>query len=225
MGATDVWYAVAPRTADPTVPLDYPQDFTLTYTSTCDLVTTITVSDTTTLAVDTPDLDVDIPPAIISKATGTVDISVDITNNGEDTFARDGTALVTIGNGWDITAGLPAFAGTQLFPGGDYQWVQSTDNTDEYYVVKLGGGDPGLFAPTDVLLGGISLLGGSGAPGSLTAAKWGWGDVDTLGFNTIYVNVGGVPANITATVPAVTTPPVVADTRILVADLTAIPSG
>lgn len=66
----------------------------------------------------------------------------------------------------------------------DYEWDQSGSASNEYYLVKLGGGDP------DILEGSIyktnSLL-SSGTLGSLAAGEWAAGDNDSLGFDTVYV--------------------------------------
>lgn len=67
-----------------------------------------------------------------------------------------------------------------------YKWTVSGVAT-EYRLELIGGGDPGISAPP---AGGVYLNGAtvtSQAVGSLTAAHYGYGDNDTLGYSTIYV--------------------------------------
>lgn len=204
---------------DPAPPADLFITADLDYTDTCgDNATTVTKSET--LTVHTPDLDVEITgdnPGIVRQVGDTRDLSVVVANNGENTFAENGVLTVTIGDAWQVNSGLAAFAGTMDLSDPAYEWIESPAQPGEYYLQKAGGGDPGLFVPTDVYQGVNPL--GSGGPGTLGADEWGWGDNDALGFSTVYVNVGGIPTLMTADVPAVTVPPTVADTRVLVADI------
>lgn len=66
-----------------------------------------------------------------------------------------------------------------------YQWTLSGSGTNEYYLEAAGGGDPGVAAP-DYLLRHARVL-TEGTPGSLGHHRWGYGDTDTLGFDTIYL--------------------------------------
>lgn len=82
-----------------------------------------------------------------------------------------------------------------------FSWLASTGGgTNEYYVVR--GADSGRpFAATVVMTepyyvkdktaaGGTAWqLMTKGVVGSLAAGEWGWGDVDGLGFSTIYVRL------------------------------------
>lgn len=67
----------------------------------------------------------------------------------------------------------------------DYTWVESS-TSNEYYL-QYQNGDPSL--DSDVLDGllvkGVALT--SGTVGSLSDGEWGFGDGDTLGYNTIYL--------------------------------------
>lgn len=69
-----------------------------------------------------------------------------------------------------------------------YVWAASS-TAGEYYVTLFGGSDPSLISTnlSAVYAGQVALS--SGTPGSLTAGKWGYGDNDALGFNTIYVKL------------------------------------
>lgn len=67
------------------------------------------------------------------------------------------------------------------------KWTASGQGTDEYYCESAGGGDPGLNQPDGIEEAGAAMT--AGVPGSLAAGKWGWGDNDALGFNTVYARL------------------------------------
>jgi fimbrial isopeptide formation D2 family protein/uncharacterized repeat protein (TIGR01451 family) len=215
---------------DPIPPADYVQAVSLDYTDTC-TTTVLNAGESATLPVHTPDLDVGITDpisgdpksALLSSVGSSTDVSVVVANAGENTLTENATLLLTLGDAIEITSGLAAFAGTQTIVSGStvYDWVQ-VGVTNTYYLTKQGGGDPGLFEPTAVT--GLS----SGTLGVLTDNQWAWGDNDGLGFDTLYVDLAGGDPNSTdvaATVPAVTTVPAVANTRILVIDADGIGGG
>lgn len=66
-------------------------------------------------------------------------------------------------------------------------WTASGSGTAEYYLQRVGGTDPDLPAPIDVLENGSSMT--PGTAGSLSAGEWDYGDNDTLGYSTIYVRL------------------------------------
>lgn len=69
-----------------------------------------------------------------------------------------------------------------------YKWTQSPATATEYYLELIGGGSPGLGGtPGIVRANGTALT--AGTVGSLAAARWAYGDNDTLGFNTIYIRL------------------------------------
>ena len=70
-----------------------------------------------------------------------------------------------------------------------YQWMASSNTANEYYLLLSGGGDPGLAAPDILEIN--SLTATRSALGALGADEWGYGDVDNLGFDTIYVRLAG----------------------------------
>jgi len=74
-----------------------------------------------------------------------------------------------------------------------YKWTQSVTTPGEYHLERLAGGDPGLLEVTVVYEDGTEMT--AGTVGSLAAGEWGWGDNDTLGYNTLYgkLTVGGDP--------------------------------
>lgn len=72
-----------------------------------------------------------------------------------------------------------------------YKWTASASGTGEYYLELAAGGDPGLDEPGYVYedpAGTVVIL-GEGTLGSLAAGEWGYGDNDTLGYDTIYVRL------------------------------------
>lgn len=70
-----------------------------------------------------------------------------------------------------------------------YRWTLSGSGTSNYYLELAGGGNPSLSQPSAVQENGSALTGGTA--GALTASQWGWGNVDALGFSTIYVRLAG----------------------------------
>ena len=69
-----------------------------------------------------------------------------------------------------------------------YAWTASGSGTNEYYLRTAGGANPGFAAaPDSVYANGSAVT--SGTPGSLAAARWGYGDNDTLGYSTIYIRL------------------------------------
>lgn len=72
-----------------------------------------------------------------------------------------------------------------------YKWTASGSGTDEWHVELAAGGDPTLHSPTavyeDALSANTSMPAGS--LGSLSAGDHGYGDNDTLGYDTIYVRL------------------------------------
>jgi len=68
-----------------------------------------------------------------------------------------------------------------------YQWTLSASGTNEYYCEAAAGGDPVLTEPNHVYENDSELT--VGTMGSLSVSEWGWGDNDTLAFNTVYVRL------------------------------------
>ena len=80
-----------------------------------------------------------------------------------------------------------------------YKWFPSPTGaaTNEWYLAKTDGTDPGLTETTYLYYGtaggGADTLATNGTVGSLAAQhNWDWGDNDTLGFNTLYIRSDGV---------------------------------
>lgn len=72
---------------------------------------------------------------------------------------------------------------------GTNTWTASASGTNEYYC-KTGAGTCAATQPTAFMLDGIyTHVAQSGTLGSLAAGNWGYGDNDTLGFNTVYVRL------------------------------------
>ena len=70
----------------------------------------------------------------------------------------------------------------------DYLWNVSGGGTDEYYLTDTSGDQStGIVAPLAVYENDVILA--TGTLGALASGTWGWGDADTLGFNTLYVRL------------------------------------
>lgn len=72
-----------------------------------------------------------------------------------------------------------------------YRWLLSGSGTTNYYLDLLGGGNPGISDPgtTSGAITGNDLAFANGTAGALTASQFGYGDADTLGYNTPYVRL------------------------------------
>lgn len=102
---------------------------------------------------------------------------------------------------------LEYFIGLQSVRTADYQWTASGSGTNEYYLEIAGGGDPlilqepfGFFYVfqngTRQITYQYGLAGNffrQGEIGSLSTYEWGWGDNDTLGYDTVYMRSSSDP--------------------------------
>lgn len=74
-----------------------------------------------------------------------------------------------------------------------FSWTASGSGTNEYYCRTAANANPGFIAspPTSngVYINGAA--GTKGTVGSLTSGQWGFGNTDTLGYNTVYVRLSG----------------------------------
>ncbi len=99
--------------------------------------------------------------------------------------------------------GEPQNESTTELPGSDLQWNESTVS-GEYYISGADSSttDPSLSKPDNIKFGtfGSSESYPEGTPGSLNANEWGYGDNDSLGFDTIYFrnSDGTTPESLTA---------------------------
>jgi hypothetical protein len=100
------------------------------------------------------------------------------------------------------TAGLVLYAGKIMFLHGGqvvvtnlvsssdgYEWKESTAKAGEYYFQKTGDAPPGISQPKTLYEQDAEML--TGTVGALAEGCWGWGDHDSLGFDTLYVKVTG----------------------------------
>lgn len=85
---------------------------------------------------------------------------------------------------WDRSLQAEVSPATTL--SASYQWNASGGGTNEYYLTLSGGGNPSLSTIGHVRVGG-TVYREVGAIGSLANERWGWGDGDTLGFDTVYI--------------------------------------
>lgn len=108
-------------------------------------------------------------------------------DDGGSTSAGTGDVITL--SGVDIkgdAAGRTIIANTAI-----YRWVLSASGTAEYYVELLAGGDPSLVSPNGVRIDPtvFTELRQKNKLGFLPTGEWGYGDNDTLGFNTVYVRL------------------------------------
>lgn len=68
-----------------------------------------------------------------------------------------------------------------------YRWLAAGSDTGAYYLDLSGGGDPGLSSPGNVQENGANMT--AGTLGALASGEWAYGDDDTLGYSTIYVQL------------------------------------
>lgn len=70
----------------------------------------------------------------------------------------------------------------------DYKWTASLADVGAYYLELTAGGDPGLpFEPLAVFLNDVYATEGTG--GALANDQWSYGDYDSLGYDTLYVQI------------------------------------
>jgi len=94
-------------------------------------------------------------------------------------FVGDGTVL-----GWDAVTGNPART-TSSLRNENYHWVASTVGVNQYYLSSAVGDDPFISDPNDLNINSVAAT--RGTVGSLVTGEWAYGDVDTLGYTTVYI--------------------------------------
>ena len=95
-----------------------------------------------------------------------------------DPSAQTGTVVLTMPTQSDYSNEID-------YLGAAYKWTSSGGGANEYYLELTGGGDPTAIDPVEVLLDDVSLV--KGTVGSLADETWGYGDGDTLGYDTVYI--------------------------------------
>lgn len=110
---------------------------------------------------------------------------------------------ITFTNYGDVNLSLPVFCGSiDLINNDYYQWTLSNNGINEYYCEATGGGKPWFYPIKVVEADNEGLLWKDkplfpeeeAGPGFLADHEWGWGDNNSLGFNTIYIrDDSGVP--------------------------------
>lgn len=97
-----------------------------------------------------------------------------ITNGVDPMFEWDGTNFVVVG-----AVNIRTSA---------YSWTLSTGGgTSTYYLRTSGGGDPNVSTTGPVMLDGVVVPGSVAT--ALTPGQYAFDDVDTLGYNTVYVRL------------------------------------
>lgn len=91
--------------------------------------------------------------------------------------------LMRAGGFQETTAGVTTSIRTAAL-----KWTQSpTGGTGTFYVDLIAGGDPALADPTVVREGGQDMT--RGAIAALKSGQFAYGNIDTLGFSTVYVRL------------------------------------
>ncbi|MCZ2099176.1 MAG: glycoside hydrolase family 55 protein, partial [Anaerolineae bacterium] len=139
---------------------------------------------------------------LIGDTSGTVerisDTVVAKTANATITTAELGSVISNSGAKAGITLTLPTgLSGGSLrvvnaplsIRNSAFEWHLSGGGTGEYYLTGPGGTDPNIAVPARLYSYGAERT--KGTVGSLSAPTWGYGDNDTLGFNTVYYRDGG----------------------------------
>lgn len=86
----------------------------------------------------------------------------------------------------------PIFVGRTILTSGTYKWTASGSGTNEWYCELSGGGDPSLTDCHLFLVDDVPMTESEGSAsdppllGSLADHEWGYGDNDTLGYETLY---------------------------------------
>mgnify|MGYP006921365454 CR=1 FL=1 len=90
--------------------------------------------------------------------------------------------------------GVEIDGGVTLNAANGYTWTRSAANSDEWYVKRSDGSNPSLIQPFCGLMDNVFINDSAdldpdmGTVGSLSGASpMGWGDNDSIGFNTVYV--------------------------------------
>ena len=140
-----------------------------------------------------------VKPFTISKtANYTVertDSGAVLTNTGAKgsiTFTLPAPQLVGESFNPRFHTGITLISGTNA---GAYKWLAAdASNPGAFYLVTTAGGDPGFSLPTTLLQTGSTVT--YSALGAIADNRWGYGDDDALGFNTIYVRLGGIDPDV-----------------------------
>ena len=107
------------------------------------------------------------------------------------TFGVGGTASYPVVLQAYGSGDAPIVDGKTILTTATYKWTASGSGTNEYRVELAAGGDPSLATSTLLFLNGSSAVRGGSAPdfdglGSLSNLEWGYGNNDSLGYNTFY---------------------------------------
>lgn len=116
-------------------------------------------------------------------------------NNGSNLAGLDPGAngLVTAPTRWMMN-GVEIDAGVTLTSAYGFTWTQSVTKPGEWYVKRSDGSNPSLLQPFCAVIAGAYISDSAdldpdmGTVGSLsTTSPMGWGDNDSIGYNTVYV--------------------------------------
>lgn len=107
------------------------------------------------------------------------------------TLAKNSKTIdLTAVDGFDASGYIDAHLSdgtTSISDGGtSYAWTLSGSGSTEFYL-RTGTSDPGLEEPDDVWANSLLLT--KAAIGSLAVSNWNFGDNDSLGYDTVYVEL------------------------------------
>lgn len=104
--------------------------------------------------------------------------------NGVDPMGR-----IAIGQLSEALSATPSDYTVDIVSSATYDWTQSPSlGANVYYLQAEGGGQTGLNEPLSITENG-TLMTKNGSISVLAAGEWGWGNADSLGYNTIYVRL------------------------------------
>ncbi len=134
---------------------------------------------------------------LYANATKAVASAVDLTDWIAGTAGRvtvtddgDGTITITLPNDLSLTSLILTGLGITYISvrTAAYEWNLSAFGTNEYYLEVAGGGTAGITVqPNGVRANGTHMV--LGTVSSLAAGEWGYGNVDGLSNDTIYVRL------------------------------------
>ena len=117
----------------------------------------------------------------------------------ENTIVKSGSAAAKVAVGGAGSSGALAYnvdlpkynrAYSHNIRSADFQWTAGAGAND-FYLEVSGGGDPSIsFVPLNVIINDSWATYDSTVV-DVTAGQWSYGDSDSLGFDTIYVNLAG----------------------------------
>lgn len=139
------------------------------------------------------------PMAYGANGDGSTDDRATLNTLFNTTMSAGGYAIIDRNYSIQSALTVPAGVGLRFNLGGKftigkfsirsatYRWTTSGSGTAEYYLELAAGGDPGVTVPAPVYANGTRME--TDRPGILAAGQCGYGDNDSLGYDTVYVRL------------------------------------